>query len=129
MLFLSIVHHYLLWHYTEAFLELFHVWLNFIWFVIRFFSIPQLMHSWFSPWKRITEKRTRKWDLEDIVGVIIIGLISRMIGFILRTVIIFIGLVCLFTLITGGFLIFTFWVVAPLVIFLLIGLGITLLVV
>lgn len=128
MLFLSIVHHYLLWHYSRAFFELFHVWLNFLWFVVHFFSIPQLMRSWVSPWKRMTEERGNNWSLEDLASFIIIGLISRIIGFILRTIIIVIGLFCLFVTIVGGLMVFIFWVTAPVTIVLLIWLGITLLV-
>lgn len=127
MLFLSIVHHYLLWHYTRAFLEIFNVWLNLMWFVVNFFSIPQLLRSLFSPWKRIQEGRGEKWNLEDLAGFIIIGLISRLIGFILRLTIITIGLVCLFIVVFGGFAVYVIWVAAPLVLFGLLGFGITLL--
>lgn len=127
MLFLSIVHHYLLWHYTRAFLEIFNVWLNLMWFVVNFFSIPQLLRSLFSPWKRIQEGRGEKWNLEDLAGFIIIGLISRLIGFILRLTIITLGLVCLFIVVFGGFAVYVLWVAAPLVLFGLLGFGITLL--
>jgi hypothetical protein len=128
MLFLSIVHQYLIWHYSRGLLEIFHVWLNLLWFVFYFFSLPQLMNSWFSPWKRIVEKRKITWNLEDIAGVIIIGMISRITGFIIRTIIIFIGLVCLFITILGGLATYVFWVAAPLIIISLLGLGVTLLI-
>ncbi|MCB9812370.1 hypothetical protein H6778_01800 [Candidatus Nomurabacteria bacterium] len=127
MLFLSFVHHYLRWHYFRAWSELFHVWLNLLWFTIHFFSIPQLMRTWFSPWKRIVEERGNKWNLEDLAGFIIIGLISRLLGFIMRTVIIMIGLVCLFLVVSSGLLFFVFWFGAPFVIIALLGVGITLL--
>lgn len=127
MLFLSIVHHYLLWHYSRAYMEIFHVWLNLLWFVVHFFSIPQLMRSWFSPWKRMTEKRERKWDLEDLAGFIIVNIISRIIGFILRTIVIILGLACLFITVAGGFIVYIFWVAAPLAIIAMIWFGITLL--
>lgn len=125
MVFLTIVHHYLLWHYSRAFLEIFHVWFNLIWFTVHFFSIPQLMRSWFSPWKRMTERREKKWDLEDLAGFIVVNLISRIIGFILRTIIITLGLICLFTVVTGGFVVYAFWVAAPLIIILMLWFGIT----
>jgi len=76
----------------------------------------------------MAEKRGNKWDLEDLAGFIIIGLISRIIGFILRTIIIAIGLVCLFITIVGGFITYVFWVAAPLIIISLLGFGITLLI-
>ena len=126
MLFLSIAHHYLLWHYSRAFLELFHVWFNFIWFVVHFFSIPQLMRSWISPWKRMVEDRGNTWDLEALASFIIIGFISRIIGFILRTVVIFLGLVSLFATIASGLIIHVFWIVAPIAIIGILGFGLTL---
>ncbi len=113
MLFVSILHHYLLWHYTHAFLEIFHVWTNFFWFIVNFFSIPQLLRSLFSPWKRITEERKRSFDFEDIAGVVIIGLFSRLIGFILRSVIIIIGFFALIFLLVFLFIVYTFWLLAP----------------
>lgn len=129
MLFLSVAHNYLLWHYTRAFGEIFHVWMNFIWFVIHFFSIPQLMHSWFSPWKRMVEGRGQKWNLEDLAGFIIIGLLSRIIGAILRTAIIFVGLISLFVTIVGGFAVYLFWLGAPLILIGLLGFGITIIII
>ncbi len=126
MLFLSIAHHYLLWHYTRAFMEIFHVWLNFLWFVVHFFSIPQLMRSWVSPWKRMVEGRGEKWNLEDLAGYIIIGFISRLIGFIMRSVIITLGLISLFATVVSGFIVYVFWIVAPLAIISLFGFGLAL---
>jgi hypothetical protein len=128
MLFLSIVHHYLLWHYSRAFLEIFHVWFNFLWFIVHFFSLPQLLRSLFSPWKRIVEERGNKWDFEDLAAYIIIGFFSRLIGFLIRGTIIILGLLCLFLAIFAGFAVYLFWVAAPLIIIGLLVLGLTLLV-
>jgi len=124
MFFLSIAHHYLLWHYSRAFYEMFRVWLNLLEFVVQFFSIPQLMRSWVAPWKRMTEERTKKWDFEDLAGVIIINILSRVVGALLRTIIICIGLVSLLITTVGGFVVYAFWVAAPLAIFLLLALGV-----
>lgn len=124
MLFLSILHHYLLWHYSRAFLEIFHVWRNLLWFIVHFFSIPQLLRAWAAPWKRMTEGRGDKWDLEDLAGYIIIGFLSRIIGFIMRTAVLTIGFVSLFVTTVGGFLFYAFWVAAPLFILLCLGLGV-----
>ena len=128
MLFLSIVHDYFRWHYTRAFMELFHVWLNFLWFIVHFFSLPQLVRSWVAPWRRITEQRGRKWSLEDLASYLIIGFISRLIGFVLRTVVILLGLVALLLFTLAGFLMYVFWLVAPFAILGLFGLGIMLLI-
>lgn len=125
MLFTTIAHDYFRWHYTRAFGELFHVWLNFLWFIINFFSIPQLTTSLFAPWKRMTETRHRRWSLEDMAGFVIINLLSRLIGACFRGTIIVIGLAALGMTTAMGFVTFVFWVIAPLVILLLAALGIT----
>lgn len=128
MLFLSIMHHYLLWHYSRAFLEIFHVWLNLLWFIVNFFSIPQLMRSWLSPWKRIVEDRGEKWNFEDLAAFVIINIISRIVGGILRTAVIVTGLVCLTIMTIAGFAVYVFWIFAPVLIIALLGFGISLLV-
>jgi hypothetical protein len=128
MLFLSIVQNYFLWHYTRAFTELTHVWFNFIWFTINFFSIPQLMRSWFSPWKRISEERGNKWNFEDFAGFLLIGLISRIIGFAIRTTIIFSGLVALLLNILAGLAVYVLWIILPVIIIGMLVFGATLLI-
>lgn len=127
MLFLSIVHHYFLWHYTRALLEIFHVWFNFIWFVVHFFSLPQLMQSWLAPWKRMTEGRGNKWNFEDLAAYIIINFFSRIIGALLRTTVIAVGLIALFLTIIGGVLVYVVWLAAPLFIVILLAGGVSLL--
>ena len=126
MLFLSIVHHYFLWHYTRALLEIFHVWFNLIWFVVHFFSLPQLMRSWLAPWKRMTEGRGNKWSFEDLAAYVIINFLSRIIGALLRTTVIAAGLVALFLTVIGGALVYVVWLVAPLLIIVLLAGGVSL---
>lgn len=128
MLFLSIVHHYLFWHYTKAFGEIFHIWKNFMWFVTHFFSLRQLAASWFSPWKRTVEDRGEKWNLEDFAGYIIINILSRLVGTVIRTIIIFLGIVSLFVTFLGGIALVTFWVLTPFILIILLGFGLTLLI-
>ncbi len=116
MLFVSILHHYFLWHYTNAFREILHIWLNFFWFTVNFFSLKQLTSSFFSPWKRITEQRGDKFNFEDFASFIIINLISRLLGILFRSIIIALGLIVLLLLCVGIIATYIFWVVAPLLI-------------
>ncbi len=120
---LTILHHYLAWHYTKAFGEIRHVAKNLLWFVVNFFSLPQLIRSLFAPYKRMTEGRGNAFNLEDLASFIIIGLISRIIGTILRTTIILSGIVALIILIALIIGTFIFWLTAPLAIIVLIGIS------
>ena len=118
---------YLLWHYSSALKRIFHIWNNFFWFIVAFFSITQLLKSLFLPWKRVTEERGRSFSFEDLASFIIIGFISRMIGFILRFTIIVIGVTSATLLSLGLVVVFVFWILAPIIIPLLFALGLFLL--
>ncbi len=76
----------------------------------------------------MTEGRGEKWSFEDLASFIIIGLISRIVGALIRTVVIFLGLVALTVTVIFGLVTFVFWAVAPLVIIGFLGFGITLLI-
>lgn len=124
MVFITIIQHYLLWHYTHAYAELFHVYKNFMWFMIHFFSLPSLARTLFSPFKRITEERHKAWDLEDFAGSIIINIISRIIGAIVRGTILLFGLISLLVTTLLGATIYALWFVAPVIIVATLVLGV-----
>ncbi len=127
MLLLAIFHDYFVWHYSRAFKELFGLWKNFLWFVTHFFSLPQLTRTFFAPFKRIQERRKRGFDIEDWLGVFLVNIISRLIGALLRSVLITVGLLCwLLTALVGG-MIFLLWVVLPVIVLVGVFGGVTLL--
>jgi hypothetical protein len=113
MLLTTILHHYLLWHYTAAFGEIWHVFKNLVWFTFHFFSISQLLRSFFSPWKRITEERGNSLSFEDLATFVVINLFSRLVGTIIRSTIILSGLAALAILCFLGVATFLFWLLAP----------------
>jgi hypothetical protein len=126
MLVLTVLHHYFLWHYSRAWLEMIHVWKNFVWYTIHFFSLPHLITSWFAPWKRMVEGRGDVWNLEDLAGYVIVGLLSRIVGGLVRTVMIAIGTTALCFTVIAGALTVALWVVAPVLIVVMLISGIAL---
>jgi hypothetical protein len=129
MLFTNLIKDYFIWHYSSAIKEVFHIWKNFLWFVIHLFSIPQLIKTWASPWKRVHEERTRAWNLEDFVGSLFIGLLSRLVGFLIRTIFILVGSLFFIITIILGFLLILTWFVLPVLPITLIFLGAAILIV
>lgn len=127
MLFLPIAQDYFLWHYGRAFAEIFKVWMSFLWFTIHFFSIPQLLQSWFAPFKRITERRERGFNFEDWLGYIIINLMSRIVGAIMRTILLLTGFASLTIVIIIGVLTYIVWLALPFIIVGLLVSGVSLL--
>ena len=86
------------------------------------------MKSWLSPWKRITTERGNTWNLEDLAGFVIINLLSRIVGGILRSTVILSGIIALLMTTAAGFAVYVFWLVAPFVIIGLMGFGISLII-
>ncbi len=113
MLFSTIVHHYLLWHYTSAFGEILHLFKNFAWFITHFFSLPELVRTFFSPWKRMTEEKSGHFNLEEFAAYLIINFFSRLIGMGMRSVVLFIGLTALVLLCSLTITLYIFWIFAP----------------
>lgn len=81
------------------------------------------MRSWLSPWKRMTEERKKAWDVEEFFSSLVINILSRIIGALMRTIIIVIGLVSLVFILVGGIAVYLIWTVAPALIVGLIVLG------
>lgn len=119
--------HYLFWHYTRAYRDIFAMYLNFAWFVAHFFSIPLLLRTLFAPWKRITAGH-KKFDLEDWAEAVTFNILSRVTGFLVRTVLIVLGL-CVLSLLTALFLAFLLlWCFLPVTAVLSVYYGLVLLV-
>ena len=86
------------------------------------------MRTWFSPWKRIVEEKKTGFNLEAWAGYVIIGFVSRIIGFTLRTIVITAGLISVSINTLLGFLVYLTWLALPIIIIVLLGVSLTLLV-
>lgn len=104
---------YFLWHYTFAFRDIWHVWGNLLWFVAKQFSILLLLKSLFSPWRRVVENGPRHFDLEAWAGAVVVNLMSRLVGAMMRLIMISVGIITLSGVVVGGILFFALWIVAP----------------
>jgi hypothetical protein len=76
----------------------------------------------------MTEDRGSTFNFEDLAGFIIINFVSRIIGIILRTVVIIAGTASLVILLAGIVATYIFWVLAPALIVLAIYYGIILII-
>ncbi len=124
MLLLELPAAYFIWHYTTALQQLYTVWTNFVWYVIHLFSIPLLLRTLFSPWKRIVEP-LRRQDLEEIFATIVFNIISRIVGFCIRIPIIALGCVTVAGMAVGLVFLYIVWLTLPVILLLLFSLGIS----
>lgn len=107
---------YLPWHYTTGFISLLGVFSNLFYFLFHFFSIPYLLRTLFSPWKRqVLGYETPGFNLRKIFETITFNLISRTIGAIIRLSTIFIWLLATILAILSFGVVLIIYVTIPLV--------------
>lgn len=115
---------YIFWHYTFAISDFFRIWMNFFWFVFNYFSIGLLFRTLFSPWRRMTEKKSRGFNLAEWGEVLFVNAMMRIVGFLMRSILIVVGLVALFIVFVFGLIAFFLWLFAPIAVIILFFWGI-----
>ena len=104
------------WYYGEAIKDVLTAWRNYIIFSLNYFSIPLLLRTLFSPWKRDITRKPRGLDLQKLFEYLAFNSISRGIGFVVRFLTIIVGILFFFAVVVLGAVIFTIWLILPLVI-------------
>lgn len=109
-----------LWHFFEAPKKVLLGWKNFILFNLNYFSIPLLLKTFFSPWRKYRWSYGRGFDPARYFETAISNLFSRFIGMIMRSILVLVGLAVELFIILAGLIVFFGWLFLPL--FLIAGL-------
>lgn len=125
MRFLAISFNYLVWHYGRAIFEFSHIYKNILGFLLDFFSIPVLLRTFFAPWRRMGEEYSQNIILhfEEAASVFVVNLIMRLMGIVMRTIIIAFGLIILLLAVILYPVLIIIWLLLPLILIVLIMLG------
>lgn len=102
---------YLTWHFYDAARGVLNIWKNFLRFNLNYWSLPLLLKTLFAPWRRYNYSYGRGFDPKRFFEVFTFNTISRVMGLIMRTVLIVCGLLTeAFVFLAGaaGFLIWLF---------------------
>jgi hypothetical protein len=118
--------YYVSWHYTQAVHDLVGIVFNFIWFFYEFFSIPLLLKTLFSPFHRLGEKYSQKFDIWSWFQTFTINMIMRMVGFLIRFFLILIGIFFILLTCVLGIVFLVAWLTAPLLLMFAFSYGIKL---
>lgn len=111
---LSVLRDYLVWHYSVALSDTLHTWWNYVWFVFHVFSVGDVAKTLFSPWKRLEEKRVSILKSpQDYFANMFVNLIMRIVGFMIRTALLAIALICFLITVLGGLLFVLLWIPLP----------------
>jgi len=116
---------YLLWHYTKGLRELLQNWGHVLYFTVNYFSIPNLLMTLSSPWKRMDEGAQQTINPSAILEHVIFNTLMRAVGFVLRLLTISIGLVTTAGVILAGVGLLLVWLAMPLALIVLVFAGVS----
>jgi len=101
------------WYYGEAVKDVLTGWRNYIIFSLNYFSIPLLLRTLFSPWRRDITKKPRGLDVQRIFEYVAFNSISRGLGFLVRFFTIIAGIIFSLVVVISGFVFFVIWLILP----------------
>ncbi len=114
---------YGVWHYTRAYVDLWNNWKHFFFATFRFFSIPLLIRTLFSPWRRLNDSYKKGLDPGAFFETFMVNVLMRAVGFVIRVITLVIGVAALFLLIVLGMVCVVIWTILPFLVLIFIGLG------
>jgi ATP-dependent Clp protease ATP-binding subunit ClpA len=105
---------FLKWHYSEGINFYIKRWVFTLKFIIHYFSLPLLLETLFSPWKRlVSEDAGPGFNLSKYFENLTFDLVSRGIGAVVRIILFLVGLVFWLIIFVGGLLGIIIWLVLP----------------
>jgi len=109
----NIIIQWIFWQFFEMPVNILKAWRNFLKFNLNYFSILLLFKTFFSPWRRYRLAYGKGFDIGRYFTVFISNLIFRILGAIMRTFLIIIGLLIEILIIFAGGIVFVSWIVLP----------------
>lgn len=112
----NIILEWLTWQFFEVPMFLLEVWKNYFVFFANLFSLPLLLKTFFSPWRRYKWVYPKGFDLMEFLNTLISNFFSRVVGALMRVVLIVVGIISQILVVIIGCFIFVGWVITPLLI-------------
>ena len=110
---------YIKWHFVDLPREIKRGWINYLKFFAYFFSIPLLLKTFFSPWRRYRWSYGRGFEFWRYLETFISNVFMRFLGAFLRFWVIIIGILTEIFVFVGGIVALTVWFILPLIVFFL----------
>jgi hypothetical protein len=110
---------YLVWHFFDTPKGILSAWRNCLRFNLNHWSVPLLLKTWFSPWRRYRYSYGKGFGFTKYFEVFTFNLISRILGALMRSVLIIIGLAMEVLVLSAGAIVLLAWLASPF--FLLLG--------
>jgi len=112
----NILSDWFFWHFYEMPKFLLKVYKNYILFALNYFSLPILLKSFFAPWRKYRWNYPKGFDIGEFFSTLISNAFSRVLGAIMRIVLIIVGAAFQVFVIFTGLIIFLLWIFIPFIV-------------
>ncbi|PJE69481.1 MAG: hypothetical protein COU98_01855 [Candidatus Staskawiczbacteria bacterium CG10_big_fil_rev_8_21_14_0_10_38_10] len=109
----NIISLWFFWYFYEMSGRLIKIWKNFLLFNLEYFSIPALLKTLFSPWRRYIWMYPRGFDVWGYLETSLSNLISRFLGALCRICLIITGIIFEAFVFVLGLIILITWLIWP----------------
>jgi len=104
-----------LWQFFEMPRFLLEVWKNYLMFASNIFSLPLLLKTFFAPWRKYNWRYPKGFDAVEFFNTFISNTFSRILGAMVRIVLIIVGILFQIFVVVTGFIIFVGWLLLPII--------------
>lgn len=112
----NIIASWFLWQFYQMPKFLLQVWSNYFVFASNLFSLPLLLKTFFAPWRRYRWIYPKSFDPVEFFNTFISNTFSRILGALMRIVLIIIGILFQIFIAVAGLIIIIFWIMIPFII-------------
>ena len=109
---------YLEWQFFDVPKNILQAWQNCLRFNLNYWSVPLLLKTLFSHWRRYQYSYGKGFNFKRYFEAFTFNMISRVLGSIMRSVLIVLGLLTEIFVFLAGAIVFLIWLILP---FLLVG--------
>ncbi|HJN62176.1 MAG TPA: hypothetical protein QGH92_01070 [Candidatus Parcubacteria bacterium] len=114
----NILFQFVEWYFVDQTRLIFGALKNLLKFNLNYFSIPELLKTLFSPWRRYNISYGRGFDIKRFFEVLVFNVLSRVLGAIMRVFLIIIGTAIEVIIFFLGILAIFFWLLLPILLIL-----------
>ncbi|MCX6738347.1 MAG: hypothetical protein NTY11_02955 [Candidatus Parcubacteria bacterium] len=120
----NVIIQYFIWHFHDVPKELGKAWKNYLRFYLSFFSVGALLRTFLAPWHSYQWDYGRGFSVSRYAETFISNSFSRVLGAIIRSVLILVGLIFEVFIFLIGAIVFLSWIFLPVIIIALFAFGI-----